>query len=562
MLVVTRFQVPESDAGAFRTAAEDLLALLSGLPGFDHGTLGRAADDAGPVGAGHRVGGVGAYRRALSAYDVKMSAPAVMAYAVHEPSAFEVVPAHRARTTGVTGRSAHRSLGASPADNQPDGGHRGQGQRSRSDQRNDAIVSLSKRRGFVYPSSEIYGGTRSAWDYGPLGVELKENIRRQWWKTMVQSRDDVVGLDSAVILAREVWVASGHVDTFIDPLVECQSCHKRFRADHLEEAYEAKNGHARRRTASTDVTCPNCGTKGAFTEPRQFNGLLKTYLGPVETEEGLHYLRPETAQGIFVNFLNVMTSARKKPPFGIAQTGKSFRNEITPGNFIFRTREFEQMEMEFFVEPGTDEEWHEYWLQAPLGLVHRPRPPRGEPAVLRAPAGEAVALLEAHRRHRVPLQLRRQGVRRARGHRQPHRLRPDRPLQALGRRPVLLRPGEGRALDAVRHRAGARPDPRDAGVPARRVHRGRGAQRQGRHGEAHRDALRPAARAGQGRGAAAVAQRRPDAEGEGPRGHAAARAGTSSSTTPARSAAATAARTRSARRSASRSTSTPWTTRR
>jgi glycyl-tRNA synthetase len=233
---------------------------------------------------------------------------------------------------------------------------------SRSEQRNNEVVSLSKRRGFVYPSSEIYGGTRSAWDYGPLGVELKENVRRQWWRAMVQRRDDVVGLDSAVILARDVWVASGHVDTFTDPLSECQSCHKRFRADHLEEAYEAKKGSPPP-NGLADVNCPNCGVKGAFTEPRQFSGLLKTFLGPVESDEGLHYLRPETAQGIFVNFLNVMTSARKKPPFGIAQTGKSFRNEITPGNFIFRTREFEQMEMEFFVEPGTDEEWHEYWLQ-------------------------------------------------------------------------------------------------------------------------------------------------------------------------------------------------------
>jgi glycyl-tRNA synthetase len=225
----------------------------------------------------------------------------------------------------------------------------------------DTIVSLSKRRGFVYPSSEIYGGTRSAWDYGPLGVELKENIRRQWWKSVVQGRDDIVGIDSSVILATDVWRASGHLDAFVDPLTECQSCHRRFRADHLEEAYEAKHGRAPA-NGLADVNCPNCGTKGAFTEPRMFNGLLKTYLGPVEDEEGLHFLRPETAQGIFVNFLNVMQSARKKPPFGIGQTGKSFRNEITPGNFIFRTREFEQMEMEFFVEPGTDEEWHDYWL--------------------------------------------------------------------------------------------------------------------------------------------------------------------------------------------------------
>ncbi|MFG2058811.1 glycine--tRNA ligase [Micromonospora sp. NPDC048930] len=225
----------------------------------------------------------------------------------------------------------------------------------------DAVVSLAKRRGFVFPSSEIYGGTRSAWDYGPLGVELKENVRRQWWKTMVQQRDDVVGLDSAVILARQVWEASGHIAEFVDPLTECQSCHKRFRADHLEEAFEAR--HGRPPTALSEINCPNCGNKGTFTEPKMFNGLMKTYLGPVESEEGLHYLRPETAQGIFVNYKNVETVARKKPPFGIAQTGKSFRNEITPGNFIFRTREFEQMEMEFFVEPGTDEKWHEYWLQ-------------------------------------------------------------------------------------------------------------------------------------------------------------------------------------------------------
>jgi glycyl-tRNA synthetase len=225
----------------------------------------------------------------------------------------------------------------------------------------DAIVSLAKRRGFVYPSSEIYGGSRSAWDYGPLGVELKENVRRQWWRAMVQQRDDIVGLDSAVILASQVWSASGHLEAFVDPLTECASCHKRFRSDQLEEAYEAKHGHAPASIA--ELNCPNCGNKGTFSQPRMFNGLMKTYLGPVDSEEGLHYLRPETAQGIFINYMNVATSARKKPPFGIAQTGKSFRNEITPGNFIFRTREFEQMEMEFFVEPGTDDQWHEYWLQ-------------------------------------------------------------------------------------------------------------------------------------------------------------------------------------------------------
>ncbi|MGZ4598776.1 MAG: glycine--tRNA ligase [Oryzihumus sp.] len=227
----------------------------------------------------------------------------------------------------------------------------------------DTVVSLCKRRGFVFPCGEIYGGTRSAWDYGPLGVELKENIKRQWWKAMVQQRDDVVGLDSSVILPTKTWEASGHVATFSDPLTECQSCHKRFRADHLQEAVAEKKGIANPDDVDLkDVACPNCGTRGAWTEPRQFSGLLKTYLGVVEDESGLHYLRPETAQGIFLNFANVMGAARKKPPFGIAQTGKSFRNEITPGNFIFRTREFEQMEMEFFVKPGEDEEWHQYWI--------------------------------------------------------------------------------------------------------------------------------------------------------------------------------------------------------
>jgi glycyl-tRNA synthetase len=224
----------------------------------------------------------------------------------------------------------------------------------------DAVVNLCKRRGFVYPCGEIYGGTRSAWDYGPLGVELKENVKRQWWRSMVTGRDDIVGLDSSVILPTQVWEASGHIEAFVDPLVECTSCHRRFRADHLEEEYAERTG--KDAVSLTEVPCPNCGVRGQYTEPKMFNGLLKTFLGPVENEEGLHYLRPETAQGIFINFLNVLTTSRRKPPFGIGQIGKSFRNEITPGNFIFRTREFEQMEMEFFVEPGEDERWHQYWI--------------------------------------------------------------------------------------------------------------------------------------------------------------------------------------------------------
>jgi glycyl-tRNA synthetase len=224
----------------------------------------------------------------------------------------------------------------------------------------DNVISLAKRRGFVFPCGEIYGGTRAAWDYGPLGVELKENIKRQWWRSVVTSRDDVVGLDSSVILPRAVWVASGHVGVFSDPLTECLGCHKRFRADTLAEEFEHRKGRAP--AGPEDIPCPNCGLKGQWTEPRDFNMMLKTYLGPIEDETGLHYLRPETAQGIFINFQNVVQSSRLRPPFGIGQTGKSFRNEITPGNFIFRTREFEQMEMEFFVKPGTDEEWHQYWI--------------------------------------------------------------------------------------------------------------------------------------------------------------------------------------------------------
>lgn len=227
----------------------------------------------------------------------------------------------------------------------------------------DSVISLAKRRGFVYPCGDIYGGTRAAWDYGPLGVELKENIKKAWWNYMVRSREDVVGLDSSVILPPKVWDASGHLKAFTDPLIECLNCHKRLREDDLQEEYAEKHDIAKPDDVSmADVPCPNCGVKGKWTEPRAFSGLLKTYLGPVDDESGLHFLRPETAQGIFINFANVMTTARKRPPFGIGQIGKSFRNEITPGNFIFRTREFEQMELEFFVEPGTDEEWHQYWI--------------------------------------------------------------------------------------------------------------------------------------------------------------------------------------------------------
>jgi glycyl-tRNA synthetase len=223
------------------------------------------------------------------------------------------------------------------------------------------IVSLAKRRGFVFPSSEIYGGIGSTWDYGPLGVELKRNVKEAWWRAMVYDRDDIVGLDSAILQSPQVWETSGHTAGFTDPLVECLTCHKRFRADHLVEALQADNPNLDIDTAMTDLRCPDDGSR--LSEPRNFNLMFKTFVGPVEDTQAQVWLRPETAQGIFINFDNVITATRQKLPFGIAQIGKSFRNEITPGNFIFRTREFEQMEMEFFVKPGEDDKWHEYWIQ-------------------------------------------------------------------------------------------------------------------------------------------------------------------------------------------------------
>ena len=211
----------------------------------------------------------------------------------------------------------------------------------------DTIVNLCKKRGFIFQSSEIYGGIASSYDYGPLGVELKRNVKDIWWRDMIATRDDIVGLDAAIVMHPRVWEVSGHVENFTDPLVDCKECKRRFRGDDVE-----------------GDTCPECG--GELTDMRQFNTMLKTFLGPVEDKAAVAYLRPETAQGIFVNFVNVLQATRKKLPFGIGQIGKSFRNEITPGNFTFRTREFEQMEMEYFVAPGTDEEWFEYWVNERL----------------------------------------------------------------------------------------------------------------------------------------------------------------------------------------------------
>ena len=212
------------------------------------------------------------------------------------------------------------------------------------------IVSLCKRRGFVFQSSEIYGGFASTWDYGPLGVELKRNVKEAWWQSVVRERDDMVGLDSAILMHPRIWEASGHVATFNDPLVDCKACKSRFRADHVD----------------LSAPCPSCGAKDSWTEARQFNLMFKTSVGPVDKEDGsnIAYLRPETAQGIFVNFLNVQTTSRKKLPFGIAQIGKAFRNEITPGNFTFRTREFEQMEIEYFCRPEEAPRVHQEWIQS------------------------------------------------------------------------------------------------------------------------------------------------------------------------------------------------------
>jgi len=214
----------------------------------------------------------------------------------------------------------------------------------------DKIVNLSKRRGIVFPSAEIYGGFRSTYDYGPVGVLMLRNVKDAWWRSMVQLRSDVVGLDASILSPPAIWEASGHLANFTDPLVDCRNCGARHREDKLDDPDQ----------------CPTCGMRGQFTEPRQFNLMFKTQAGPVQDEGAVAYLRPETAQGMFINFANVINTSRKKPPFGIAQIGKSFRNEITPGNFVFRTREFEQMEMEFFVPPAEADQWYQYWCQERL----------------------------------------------------------------------------------------------------------------------------------------------------------------------------------------------------
>ena len=272
----------------------------------------------------------------------------------------------------------------------------------------DKIVSLCKRRGFIFPASEIYGGIANTYDYGHYGVLLKQNVVAQWWKAMIQDRDDIVALDSAIIQHPRTWEASGHLAGFTDPLVDCRTCKQRFRADHLGEL---ECGRRPSKHPGEDAQCD-------LTEAREFNLMFETTIGPVKEAGATVYLRPETAQGIFLDFKQVLQFARRKPPFGIAQVGKSFRNEITPGNFVFRTLEFEQMEMEFFVPPDQAEHWYQHWLRGAARLVRAARDRARAPAPARARRRRAVALLVRHQRRRVPLPDRLVG---AGGDRQPRR---------------------------------------------------------------------------------------------------------------------------------------------
>ena len=325
----------------------------------------------------------------------------------------------------------------------------------------DQIVNLCKRRGFVYPSAEIYGGFRSAYDYGPLGALMLRNVKDAWIRAMVQERDDVVLIDAAVLGPPQVWEASGHLANFTDPLVDCTNCKNRFRLDKLDDP----------------DTCPSCGKHGTFTEARQFNLMFKTQAGPVEDSAAVAYLRPETAQGMFVNFANVLQTTRKKPPFGIAQVGKSFRNEITPQNWIFRTREFEQMEMEFFVPPADGAALVRVLVQRAPRLV---RPPRHPGRACCACGPHDADELSHYSSGTSDVEFRfpwgfdeLEGI----AQRTDYDLAPAR--RALRRAARLLRPGDRRALRAVRHRAGRRGDAHDGRVPARRLRRGR-RQRRGR----------------------------------------------------------------------------------
>ena len=327
----------------------------------------------------------------------------------------------------------------------------------------EKVVNLCKRRGFIFQSAEIYGGFRSTYDYGPLGVNLLRNVKDAWWEAMVQRRDDVVGLDAAILSPPAVWEASGHLSNFTDPLVDCRNCQQRWRADKIEGV------------------CPYCGST-EFTEARAFNLMFKTHAGPVEDEGAVAYLRPETAQGMFINFANVLRPPARGRPFGIAQVGKSFRNEITPQNFVFRTREFEQMEMEYFVPPARGRPVVRVLARRALPLVPGPRDPRRRAASAPPRGRGALPLLGRDGRRGVPLPV---GMGRARGHRQPDRLRPEGPCRRIRRAPRVLRPGHQRALRPLRDRAGGRRHQGDDGLPPLLLRRGRGRRRAPDRAAAH-----------------------------------------------------------------------------
>ena len=405
----------------------------------------------------------------------------------------------------------------------------------------DEIVALCKRRGFIFQASEIYGGLASTYDYGHYGVLLKNNVKAEWWRAMVGERDDIVALDSAILQHPRVWEASGHLEGFTDPLVDCRTCKLRFRADDLEDAHAAAS---RRMHPGEYDDCD-------LTDPRQFNLMFKTHMGPWRTTRPSSYLRPETAQGIFINFKNVLQFARRKPPFGIAQVGKSFRNEITPGNFVFRTREFEQMEMEYFVPP--DEAQSGSSTGSTSGSAGTRSSASGPTTCACASTRRgAVALLLGDLRHRVPVPDR---LVRARGDRQPRRLRPHPARQVLRREARVLRPGARRGLRPARDRARRRRRPRDA-----RLHRRRLRHRGVRGPKAHRARLHPrlapvkvavlplVSKEGMPERAREIYEERAQPRSQ------------PSTTRAARSASATAARTRSAPPGGSRSTARRWRT--
>ncbi len=387
----------------------------------------------------------------------------------------------------------------------------------------EKVTNLAKRRGFIFPSAEIYGGFRSTYDYGPLGVNMLRNVKQAWWRSMVQMRTDIVGIDAAILGPPAVWAASGHLETFTDPLVDCKKCKERWREDKI------------------DGVCPNCGST-EFTEPRAFNLMFKTQAGPVEGEGATAYLRPETAQGIFTNFANVLSTVRKKPPFGIAQVGKSFRNEITPQNFVFRTREFEQMEMEYFVPPTEADEWYRYWIKTRLDWYLDLGIPE-EQLRLHEHAPED---LSHYSRGTTDVEFAYPwGWDELEGRRQSRRLRPDPTRQRLGRRARLLRPVDERALHALRDRTGRRRHARDDGVPARGLPRGR---RRGR--EPDGAATRLATRALSGRRPAALEEARAGRRCRATSSRCCNRTSCATTTSPSRSVVATGARTRSVRRTA------------